>query len=127
MRLSGKAPARRYRCYFRRVTARDRRRFGKSPKKSGEFSISIDPSAEFAMGGAVRARAGEGWLELLVNGLTFDVVGLSPGKGAEQPACVHSYSLPAGSEPFGLEAVTVRPGPHLAGGQTMAPVLRSLA
>lgn len=96
-------------------------------RESGHFSISIDPEGEFAAGGDVRSPAEGQWLELLTNGLTFDLVGLSPGAGAEQPPRGHFYALPPDPQPFGVEALTVRPGPHLAGGQMMAPILRTLA
>lgn len=67
------------------------------------------------------------WLELLANGLTFDLVGLAPGPPAPPPRCAHRYALPAEIEHEVQEAVTVRPGPHLAGGHTMIPVIRALA
>lgn len=67
------------------------------------------------------------WLELLVNGLTFDLVGLSPGPPAEPPPCIHAYALPANAEAIEMDAVTIRPGPHLTGGYSMVPVHRTLA
>lgn len=70
---------------------------------------------------------GQVWLELLANGLTFDLLGLAPGAAPEPPSCVHAYALAANAEAAGLEALTVRPGPHLAGGHAMLPVVRSLA
>jgi hypothetical protein len=92
-----------------------------------EFSISIDPSGDSANESKSEPGAGEVWLELLANGLTFDLVGLAPGPGADPPPCVHGYALPADADPFAMEALTVRPGPHLAGGHTMTPVVRTLA
>lgn len=86
------------------------------------FSISFEPTPE---GGA--DADGQFWLELLATGLTFDLVGLAPGEAAEPPPCVHSYALAANLEPAGMEALTLRPGPHLAGGHAMLPVVRSLA
>ena len=86
------------------------------------FSISFDPEIEGAPG-----ETGTTWLELLANGLTFDLTGLAPGPAAPPPPCVHTYALAEGIEPADLEAVSLRPGPHLAGGHAMIPVIRSLA
>jgi len=37
--------------------------------------------------------SGDGWLELLASGLTFDLIGLAPGEGAVIPAANHLYGL----------------------------------
>jgi hypothetical protein len=96
-------------------------------EKQAGFSISFDPGEEQMRGEAAPGEPGQEWLELLANGLTFDLVGLAPGTPAETPPCVHAYALAANTEPVGMEALTVHPGPHLAGGHTMIPVVRSLA
>ncbi len=66
-------------------------------------------------------------MELLANGLTFDCTGLAPQMGSELPDIRHSYGLPATFDQSARQAVTVCPGPHLAGGGTMFPVVRTLA
>jgi hypothetical protein len=96
-------------------------------EKQGGFSISLDPVVDSASGASGDAHEGEGWLELLANGLTFDLVGLAPGPRADPPPCVHGFALPADADAVVLDAITVRPGPHLAGGHTMTPVVRTLA
>jgi hypothetical protein len=96
-------------------------------EKQAGFSISFDPPAESMPSQGAPGGSGQDWLELLANGLTFDLVGLAPGAPAEPPPCVHAYALPANADPAGMEALTIRPGPHLAGGHTMIPVVRSLA
>jgi hypothetical protein len=96
-------------------------------EKQAGFSISFDPTAEHMRGDSAPGEPGQEWLELLANGLTFDLVGLAPGAPAEAPTCLHAYALAANLDPAGMEALTVRPGPHLAGGHTMIPVVRSLA
>lgn len=96
-------------------------------EKQTGFSISFDPAAESDTEAAVTAEHGLTWLELLANGLTFDLVGLVPGPPNDPPPCVHGYALVAGADPIGLESITIRPGPHLAGGHTMMPVIRTLA
>lgn len=64
------------------------------------------------------------WAELLVEGLTFDCTGLAPGPVDPQPLAgpvLGLKSMPAG------EVVSIAPGPHLAGGAGLVPVLRALA
>ena len=74
------------------------------------------------------ARDGSGrWLELLSSGLTFDLVGLAPLAPAPDPPRGYSFGLPEWLESTRLEAITLKPGPHLAGGATMQPVVRALA
>jgi hypothetical protein len=97
-----------------------------SEKQPG-FAISFNPRAQGTRGQDSPVEPGQEWLELLINGLTFDLVGLSPGTPAPPPPCVHAYALPDDADPAGMEAVTIRPGPHLTGGHTMIPVVRSLA
>lgn len=95
--------------------------------QEGDFGVSFDPSAKPSGGSDPVDAAGRMWLELLTTGLTYDLVGLAAGAASEPPPCVHGYALPVGAEAVGLEAVMLRPGPHLAGGHTMLPVVRSLA
>ena len=66
------------------------------------------------------------WLELLALGLTFDLQGLAPGIPADAPQAAHAFSLPL-SETRGLEGLTLRPGPHLAAGGNLLPVVRAMA
>ena len=93
----------------------------------GGFSISFDPYAEAGGAPAATAIPDPVWLELVANGLTFDLMGLSPGPPGEPAPCIHRYGLPANADPGELEGLTLRPGPHLAGGHTMTPVVRTLA
>ena len=64
------------------------------------------------------------WAELLASGLTFDCRGLLPGEGAIHPG---PGSLLGLHEPPAGEVVTLEPGPHLAEGRGMLPVVRTLA
>ena len=80
------------------------------------FSISFEPADDDA----------QTWVELLVNGLTFDLSGLGPGASEVNPPQAHRFGL-ATTEGEEFQAITLRPGPHLAGGTRMLPVIRSLA
>ncbi|MGQ7828967.1 hypothetical protein [Altererythrobacter sp. Z27] len=74
-------------------------------------------------------RGGHGelvWLELLREGLTFDIAGLLPGTGFEIPPCDHQFDYREEICRSRLEAVRLTPGSHLAGGEASLPVLRSM-
>jgi hypothetical protein len=72
-------------------------------------------------------RMGEGLLELLASGLTFDLQGLAEGPACPFPPASHFFGLsPKDADPQ-LEAITLLPGPHLAGGGAMLPVVRAMA
>lgn len=66
------------------------------------------------------------WLELLALGLTFDLQGLAPGVPAEAKLPSHAFSLPL-EQTRGMEALTLRPGPHLSAGANLLPVIRAMA
>lgn len=66
------------------------------------------------------------WIELLRDGLTFDLSGLAPGEAAPFPDLAHRFDLPAVPESVACEAVVLRPGPHLAAGGNSQPVMRGL-
>lgn len=66
------------------------------------------------------------WVELLRDGLTFDLSGLAPGPAAPLPALTHRFDLPAVPGPEDCEALVLRPGPHLAEGGFSLPLARNL-
>ncbi|RDC59834.1 hypothetical protein HME9302_01030 [Alteripontixanthobacter maritimus] len=69
---------------------------------------------------------GENWLELLIDGMTFDCTGLSPGKGAAAPYFRNIVALSKPDEgPF--EAIQLAASEHLAAGASSLPVMRGLA
>jgi hypothetical protein len=88
-------------------------------QSGSRFAISFDPSSD--------SEAAEGWVELLANGLTFDLTGLGVSPVSPIASCVHTFGLSADYANCPLEAVTLQPGPHLAAGSTMFPVVRCLA
>ncbi|MDJ0977464.1 MAG: hypothetical protein QNI87_02930 [Erythrobacter sp.] len=66
------------------------------------------------------------WVELLREGLTFDLVGLAPGGACEFPVIEHRFDLEAVPTAFRSEALHLSPGQHLSGGETSAPVVKGL-
>lgn len=82
--------------------------------RSGDFTVSHAPPAS------------EGWAEVLRDGLTFDLRGLSGGAPLAAPAMEHRLGL--GTAELGeLSALQICPGPHLAGAQRLLPVIRVAA
>lgn len=67
---------------------------------------------------------GQHGAELLRNGLTFDLVGLSPGSPASYQVGQYRLGLPDTLDFAELESVVMLPGPHLTGGQRMLPGIR---
>ena len=66
------------------------------------------------------------WLELLRDGLTFDLSGLAPGPASAFPALSHRFDLPGLPSHDDNEAMVLRPGPHLAAGGNSLPLVRSM-
>lgn len=71
-------------------------------------------------------RRDDGRLELVIDGLTFDLSGLAPGREEVGPPQGRSFGMPADPQEA-LQAIALRLGPHLGGASRMLPVLRSLA
>lgn len=94
--------------------------------EDGEFGVSADGA--LADDGHRNQGSGSGlaWVELLANGLTFDLWGLAPGPAAQVPDCAHTFDLTGDFHPGDLEAIWLAPGPHLAGGERMMPVIRTI-
>lgn len=69
---------------------------------------------------------GEGMLELLVSGLTFDLCGLSPAMPEHLPPRGHSYGLEGLDPDCGLEAISLVTGHHLSGAFGMIPVVQAM-
>ena len=65
-----------------------------------------------------------GWVEALVTGLSFEIHGLAPGEPARATTPDHRYGLTPDWSVDGSEAIVICPGPHLAGGAAMLPVVR---
>jgi hypothetical protein len=85
--------------------------------KSGDFSISHHLGEH---GDAIA-------VELLLWGLTFDLVGLAPAGSAPLPVCPYNFALDRDFEIAGQDALRILPGPHLHDGRHMVPVVRAMA
>jgi hypothetical protein len=73
------------------------------------------------------------WVEILADGMTFDLAGIAPGPAARgTPPAVgtqmrNRYEVPTDFAEAGAEALSLAPGPHLRGGQATIPVVRAQA
>ncbi|WP_298303140.1 hypothetical protein [uncultured Erythrobacter sp.] len=61
-------------------------------------------------------------MELVRDGLTFDLSGLAPGEGAEFPLVKHRFDIDHLPEPCEYEVLHLAPGHHLSGGERLLPV-----
>jgi hypothetical protein len=84
--------------------------------RNGRFSVSNKPVDD---GSPIT------WLELLTNGLTFDLRELAPGRPAGMPVFMNLFDLPGTFDIDACAAITLEPGPHLQGGGNLLPVTRS--
>jgi hypothetical protein len=101
---------------------------------AGERPSATDVERLLAGGEAPGPRArishrpdeSQGWIELLASGLTFDLAGLAPATGLPLPEIEYQFGISFDPERFGLEAVTLFPAGHIAGGSGMIPVVRTM-
>ena len=96
--------------------------------KLDHVSISHDPveNLKIEQADASAKQRAASWLELLDNGMTYDLVGLAPGAQANFPVINHRKYLPEGFLESTCEAVGLLPGPHISGGFSSLPVVRGL-
>jgi hypothetical protein len=85
------------------------------------LTISHEPSS---VGGG---SGGPGWVELLRDGMTFDLTGLPPGDAPPLPAIEHRFDCPEDLLESRKSALRLAPGPHLAAGAKTLPVVRTMA
>lgn len=88
--------------------------------KQGQFAVTFEPEPA----GTTGERQ---WVELLANGLTFDLSGLAPGPPEPAEGAPHLYGFDQTPDLVRCEVMRLTPGPHLTSGGTMIPVIRCLA
>lgn len=71
-----------------------------------------------------RPGEGRGWIELLVNGLAFDLTGLVPAPSTSYPEPRRTFGLPEDVGVFEFEGISLLPGAHIAAGGAMLPIVR---
>lgn len=83
--------------------------------------VRPDDDAEFPSG-----DTNPGWVELLRDGLTFDLEGLSPSEPIDIPRCGHGFDFEGSPSLTTHEVLRLVPGAHLAGGESSLPVVRGM-
>lgn len=81
-------------------------------------AISHDPGG---------AAGEEDWLELVSDGMTFDLTGLAPGDPMEDAQYTFRFDCPPDMLETRHEALRLAPGPHIAEGAGMLPIVRGHA
>ena len=66
------------------------------------------------------------WLELMMAGLTFDLLGLAPLPAVEPPAIAHRLATDQLRDSDQLEGLALVPGPHIADGANSLPIVRAM-
>lgn len=93
--------------------------------------ISYDPGESQAGGDSSwageRSGSADSWLELLVDGLTFDFVGLAPGPGISAPEVRFRIDCDKQLDLDDYDLVGLAPGPHLSGGARSLVVAKVLS
>ena len=84
------------------------------------------PFASFPYSISHCQSSADGVLEILAAGLAFDLSGLAPAEPESMPDVGHCYGLSSGFDTGTHEAVSLRPGAHLAGGENLLPVVRAM-
>jgi hypothetical protein len=66
------------------------------------------------------------WVELLRDGLAFDLLGLAPGTAPQVGAVDHRFDLEQSFDPQQHDALQLKSGHHLVGGERTIPVTKGL-
>lgn len=100
--------------------------FAKGRRPTGAVLAELSQLADAAMPFSISHQPDErqGWTELLAQGLTFDCTGLAPAAALKAPPPGALLGLDI--KPQG-EAISLSPGPHLAEGRALLPVVRTMA
>lgn len=75
---------------------------------------------------AANARPQRVWVELLREGLTFDLEGIMPGAASNFPQPEYCFDLDQLPGKAQFEALRLLPGQHLSGGENALPVVRGM-
>ena len=89
---------------------------------SNRIHISYDPGRAGATSNSSDADDSP---ELLIDGITFDLFGFAPHAPVRQPQFRHRFDVAEDIPWHTLEAVELRVGAHLSGGERMLPVIRA--
>lgn len=92
---------------------------------SGTDRLSLSSILGGGNGGSASGSGLQG-VELLRDGMTYDLVGAEPGRPVGVPLLTHRLGVPADLAVLDAEALSLQPGPHLAPGARTVPVVRTM-
>lgn len=95
----------------------------------GKPPLHLAAADGHSVGGDMRSKQSKvqlDWIELLFNGLSFDLCGLSTCDAAETPTVEHKFGLEHLPQEGQFEALLLKPGPHLIGGMRTTPVMKAM-
>ena len=72
-----------------------------------------------------REFADHDWLELLLSGLSFDLLGLAPGPCMNLLQDAQAIGFDSGFDPHASKALALVPGPHIADDASSLPIVRA--
>jgi len=97
------------------------------PSDSASLQLVSADSEGLPSGAEIRPKSRDDiWVELLREGLTFDLRGIAPGQSCEFPEVEHRFDLERAPGASRLEALLLEPGQHLIGGETSMPVVKGM-
>jgi hypothetical protein len=96
------------------------------PAAEADVELAVAQGQRPPMGGHNPCAGDAIWVELLRDGLTYDLCGLAPGPSIGVPEIRHRFDFVSAGGQAELEMLTIIPGPHLAGGERSIPVLRGM-
>ncbi|RGP40750.1 hypothetical protein BPTFM16_01038 [Altererythrobacter insulae] len=119
---------------FRNGRRPDADKIEKLVKQLPTVSVSFNPAKaqhlRLVASDGSRTTSGEdspgNWLEILSDGLTFDLVGLAPGQAVPFPDCESKFDFERGISDRCEHAINLRPGEHISSAAGSAPVLKGL-
>jgi len=99
---------------------------GRCPR-SDQVEQAIEGTAKVSVSNRPVNESADGyaWLELLIEGLTFDLKGLDQPISVKATKFQHSIGISLPEVDDAYQALILLPGPHLAGGQSQLPIFRA--
>ncbi|MFN4019043.1 MAG: hypothetical protein ACK4IC_00840 [Erythrobacter sp.] len=96
------------------------------PASEAKAELAVADAERVPPGGRSACAQDEVWVELLRDGLTFDLCGLAPGPCSGVPPIIHRFDFARQESEDALEALVVCAGPHLSGGERSMPVMKAM-
>ena len=96
------------------------------PEADRSIHLVANDGATLATGNADPSAPDSIWLELLREGLVFDLVGLAPGRAVAMPVIEHRFDMAEMPDPAEFDPIQLMPGPHVAAGGNSLPVAKAL-